>query len=46
MAQAMIDAFNEAEQETMLEMAELYDPDIPVAENEAYVARVRARRGA
>ena len=34
------DAFNDADQEPMLEVADVYDPDIPVVENEAYVARV------
>ena len=30
---------------TMLEVADAYDPAIPAAENEAYVARVREIRG-
>lgn len=45
-AQAMIDAFHDADQEAMIEMAQLYDPTIPVHENEEYVSRVRERRGA
>ncbi|MEL7011648.1 MAG: cation:proton antiporter [Pseudomonadota bacterium] len=44
-AQAMIDAFHEGDQEAMIEMAQLYNPNLPVHENEEYISRVRARRG-
>ncbi|MEO0748978.1 MAG: cation:proton antiporter [Pseudomonadota bacterium] len=44
-AQAMIDAFHEGDQEAMIEMAQLYDPSLPVHENEEYISRVRERRG-
>ncbi len=37
----MTAAFEAADRRSMLEVAELYDPDIPATENEAYVRRVR-----
>ncbi|MEO0751676.1 MAG: cation:proton antiporter [Pseudomonadota bacterium] len=43
-AQALVDAFHDVDQEAMIEMAQLYDPTIPVHENEAYVTRIRERR--
>ncbi len=43
-AQEMVDAFHEVDQEAMIEMASVYDPDIPVHENEDYVNLIRSRR--
>lgn len=40
-AQGMVDAFSDMDRKTMLELADLYDIDIPPTENEPYVARVR-----
>ena len=34
--------FNDNDREAMVEAAEHYDPDIPIAENEKYIASVRA----
>jgi len=34
--------FNDNDREAMIEAAEHYDPDIPIAENEKYIATVRA----
>ena len=39
----MKDAFHEMDQQSMIEVADVYDIDIPGHENEAYVARVRER---
>lgn len=36
-AQRMVDAFNETDRHTMITLADLYDPDIPVTENKAYI---------
>uniref|UniRef100_UPI003B5248CB cation:proton antiporter domain-containing protein n=1 Tax=Roseovarius indicus TaxID=540747 RepID=UPI003B5248CB len=44
-AQRMIDAFVERDQEAMLEAAEAYDIGVPLHENPAYVELVRSRRG-
>ena len=41
----MVEAFNDMDRRSMLEVADLYDPAIPASENEAYVARVREIRG-
>ncbi len=43
-AQNMVDAFAEMDRKTMLEMADLYDIDIPVTENKPYMERARAMR--
>jgi CPA2 family monovalent cation:H+ antiporter-2 len=40
-AQMMVDAFNRADRSSMISLADAYDPDIPVMENEAYIARVQ-----
>jgi CPA2 family monovalent cation:H+ antiporter-2 len=37
----MVDAFNRADRASMIALAGVYDPDIPVMENEAYIARVQ-----
>lgn len=42
-AQRMTDEFEKTDRSTMVELASLYDPDIPTHENEAYTARVRER---
>ncbi len=40
-AQLMVDAFNRADRSSMISLADLYDPNIPVMENEPYIARVQ-----
>ena len=40
-AQMMVDAFNRADRASMISLADAYDPDVPVMENEAYIARVQ-----
>jgi CPA2 family monovalent cation:H+ antiporter-2 len=40
-AQMMVDAFNRADRASMIELADAYDPNIPVMENETYVKRVQ-----
>ena len=40
-AQMMVDAFNRADRSSMITLADVYDPNIPVMENEAYIARVQ-----
>jgi len=40
-AQMMVDAFNRADRASMITLADAYDPNIPVMENEAYIARVQ-----
>ena len=44
-AQEMVNAFDEMDRAAMIEVATVYDPDIPPAENPAYVAAVREIRG-
>ena len=44
-AQALADEFNEMDRRAMLAVADAYDPTIPPAENEDYVARVKEIRG-
>ncbi len=44
-ADLLVEAFNEMDRKAMLEVAGAYDPAIPAADNEAYVARVREIRG-
>ena len=43
-AQAMADAFDRTDRRSMVHMADLYDPDIPPSENQAYVDAVREIR--
>jgi len=40
-AQLMVDAFNRADRASMISLADAYDPNIPVMENETYIARVQ-----
>ena len=40
-AQDIADAFNVTDRKSMLETASHYDPDVPMHENDAYVAKVR-----
>ncbi|MCK0094701.1 cation:proton antiporter [Yoonia sp. F2084L] len=40
-AQMMVDAFNRADRSSMISLADAYDPNIPVMENTAYIARVQ-----
>ncbi len=40
-AQMMVDAFNRGDRASMISLADVYDPNIPVMENEAYIARVQ-----
>ncbi|MEL6702083.1 MAG: NAD-binding protein, partial [Pseudomonadota bacterium] len=40
-ADAMVDTFNADDREAMIEVADLYRSDIPVAENEPYIQKVR-----
>lgn len=40
-AQMMVDAFNRADRSSMITLADAYDPNIPVMENEVYIARVQ-----
>ncbi len=40
-AQMMVDAFNRADRSSMISLADAYDPNIPVMENEVYIARVQ-----
>lgn len=42
-AEKMKDAFHEMDQKSMIEVADVYDMDIPAHENEAYVGRIRER---
>jgi CPA2 family monovalent cation:H+ antiporter-2 len=44
-AQAMADAFDRVDRQSMLDVASAYDPDIPLAENDAYIAKVREIMG-
>ena len=37
----MVDAFNRADRASMISLAGAYDPNIPVMENDAYIARVQ-----
>ncbi len=40
-AEMMVDAFNRADRASMTTLAAVYDPNIPVMENAAYIARVQ-----
>lgn len=42
-AEKMKDAFHEMDQNSMIEVADVYDMDIPAHENEAYVNKIRER---
>lgn len=44
-AQAMADAFDRVDRQSMLEVASAYDPGIPLVENEAYIQKVREIMG-
>ncbi len=44
-SEMMVQAFNDMDRRSMLEVADLYDPAIPVMENEAYVERIKEIRG-
>lgn len=44
-SEKLVDAFNDMDRRSMLEVADLHDPAIPPAENEAYVARLKEIRG-
>ncbi len=41
----MVDAFNDLDHRAMLEVADSYDPSLPLERNDAYVARVKEMRG-
>ncbi len=40
-AQMMVDVFNRADRSSMISLADAYNPNIPVMENTAYIARVQ-----
>ncbi|MEO1639409.1 MAG: cation:proton antiporter [Pseudomonadota bacterium] len=40
-ARKMVDAFNRLDRSSMISLADAYDPNIPVMENETYIARVQ-----
>ncbi|MEL6840067.1 MAG: monovalent cation:proton antiporter-2 (CPA2) family protein [Pseudomonadota bacterium] len=40
-ADMMVEAFNRTDRASMISLADAYDPDIPVMENETYIARVQ-----
>lgn len=44
-ARAMADAFDKVDRQSMLDVASAYDPDIPLAENDAYIQKVREIMG-
>ncbi|MDD9977965.1 MAG: cation:proton antiporter [Boseongicola sp.] len=44
-AQEMADAFNAMDRKSMIELADVYDPDIPPTENQAYIDAVKEIRG-
>ena len=44
-SEPMVQAFNDMDRRSMIEVADLYDPAIPVMENEAYVAAIKEIRG-
>ncbi len=44
-AQAMVDAFETMDRDSMIELADLWRPDIPAFDNEPLVARVKELRG-
>ncbi|MDA8585128.1 cation:proton antiporter [Rhodobacteraceae bacterium] len=44
-SEGLVDAFNDMDRRSMLEVAHLYDPAIPPTENKAYMARVKEIRG-
>ncbi|MDE0521608.1 MAG: cation:proton antiporter [Boseongicola sp.] len=41
----MVEAFNDLDHRAMLEVADSYDPALPLEKNDAYVARVKEMRG-
>ncbi|MEM9438612.1 MAG: NAD-binding protein, partial [Pseudomonadota bacterium] len=40
-AEEMVQAFNDSDRETMIEVADVFDVNIPAAENPAYIEKVR-----
>lgn len=44
-AQLMVDAFNRHDRDSMITLADAYDPNIPVMQNEEYVRRVKELLG-
>ena len=44
-AQAMVDAFNDEDRQAMIDVADAYDINIPVMENQAYIEKVKEIRG-
>ena len=40
----LVDAFNAQDRRAMIDVADLYDPEIPAVENKPYVARIREIR--
>jgi CPA2 family monovalent cation:H+ antiporter-2 len=40
-AEMMVEAFNKLDRASMISLADAYDPNIPVMENEAYITRVK-----
>ena len=44
-AQRMVEKFNELDREAMVEVADAYDVNVPVSDNDAYVDLIRSRRG-
>ena len=43
-AEKLVDAFNDMDRRSMIEVADLYDPAIPPTENEPYMARIKEIR--
>ena len=43
-AEAAVAAFNEADRDGMIPVADVYDPNIPAYENEAFIARINEMR--
>ena len=41
-AEEMVETFNQADREIMIEVADVYDVDVPAIENQAYVDKVRS----
>lgn len=40
-AEMMVEAFNKLDRASMISLADAYDPNVPVMENEAYITRVK-----
>ena len=43
-AEAAVAAFSEADRDDMIPVADVYDPNIPAYENEAFIARINEMR--